>query len=62
MSLTRLAQQQLAHNIPVTTHLPPRELNVAQHPRHVEYNVQNHEHVMGIVVVAGCYVDPASAT
>ena len=46
----------------MTTHIPLRESNIAQHPGHVEYTVQNHEDVMGIMVVAGRYVDPASAT
>jgi hypothetical protein len=50
-----------SYRAPVTTHFPLRELNVAHHPGQVEYNVQNHENVMDIMVVAGRYVDPASA-
>lgn len=47
--------------IPLTTYFPLREPNVAKHPGQVEYNVQDHENVVDIVVVAGRYVDPASA-
>ena len=47
-------------NIPLTTYFPLRESNVAKHPGQVEYNIQNHENVVHIVVVAGRYVDPAS--
>lgn len=45
----------------MTTRLPLRESNVTQHPGDVEYNVQNHENVMSIVVIAGRYVNPSSA-
>lgn len=38
-----------------------RKSNVAKHPRQVEHNIQYHEDVVGIVVVTGGYVDPASA-
>lgn len=48
-------------HIPLTTYVPLGETNVAKHPGQVEYNIQNHEEIVDIVVVAGCYVDPASA-
>ena len=50
-----------SRNIPLTTCFPLRESDVAKHPGQVEYNIQNHEKVVDIVVVAGSYVDPASA-
>jgi len=50
-----------SRNIPLTTCFPFRESNVAKHPGQVEYNIQNHEKVVDIVVVAGGYVNPASA-
>lgn len=48
-------------HIPLTTYVPLGETNVAKHPGQVEYNIQNHENVVDIVVVAGRDVDPASA-
>ncbi len=43
------------------TYVPLGETNVAKHPGQVEHDIQNHENVVDIVVVAGRYVDPASA-
>lgn len=50
-----------SRDIPLMTYFPLRESNVAKHPGQVEYNIQNHENVVDVVVVAGGYVDPASA-
>jgi hypothetical protein len=48
-------------HIPLTTYVPLGETNVAKHPGQVEHDIQNHENVVDIVVVAGRYVHPASA-
>ena len=47
---------------PLTTCRSLRESNISEHPRQIEYNIQDHEDVMNVMVVAGCYVDPASAS
>jgi hypothetical protein len=51
----------LAHT-PLAACLSLRESNISEHPRQIEYNIQDHEDVMNVMVVAGCYVDPASAS
>jgi len=36
-------------------------LDVTDHPRQVEYNIQDHEDIVNVMVVAGSYKDPAPA-
>jgi hypothetical protein len=56
----RVTQAWWVHT-PSTAHLSTRKASISQHPRQVEYNIQDHEDVVSIVVVTGRYIDPASA-
>lgn len=60
--LARVSDPELLAHTPLAPCPALRESNITDHPGQIKHDIQDHEDIMNIVVVAGCYVNPASAS